>query len=399
MISPNIINSIGSSVVWEMTVTNGPVLNTGVFVDLTIPSEFTIISSTYIKGSLSGMTWTIGDMDVNETQKLIVVLQLTGTPASFSETFDFVADVNGLDTIESNNVLTDILQYQVISTEPLAGAVPDESACLCVDVSQNDTPCSQGTTEWRLDESSIVNGVLQSWDVLTGQGHFTPIDPTQSITFEYDLFCVSGGDEYEIACDVEVEIYPQLFNVDVFDHIIEEVLGPDLGPGGATVIQAQYPDMTIQEVVAKTWFVIRNKDGIITSGVQKPTHKELSGYLCSGEDTVFVWNIDGEPSFKLTDGTDFLGDPLSLKDCCCSSDSVCIPILMYDGTNIVNSAQLKSCLEQLTAAQLDGELTFEYLVNGQIETRINFFDETISGVRQIVIYKGSKTHLSNIIHV
>lgn len=319
MISPNIINSIGSSVVWEMTVTNGPVPNIGVFVDLTIPTEFTIISSTYIKGSLSGMTWTIGDMDVNETQKLIVVLQLTGTPASFSETFDFVADVNGLDTIESNNVLTDTLQYQVISTEPLAGAVPDESACLCIDVSQNDTPCSQGTTEWRLDESSIVNGVLQSWDVLTGQGHFTPIDPTQSITFEYDLFCVQGGDGYEIACDVPVEIYPQLNNIDIFNHTIHQVNGADLTPEEITLLEAEYQGIDLS---LYTWNLLRNSAGVTTSGVPLPIYKELSGYLCTDDGTVvFVWNDNGEVSFKLTDSTDFLGDPLTLTDCCCK-DSV-----------------------------------------------------------------------------
>ena len=209
MIRPNLINNTTTPVFWEVTVTNGPTENTGVTVTMTIPSEFTIKNSFYLKGSLIGSIWTLPTLSVNEQQKIILELELTGTPASFTEEYTFVANVSGMDTLTSNNTLTDKLSYQVVAVNPLAGGNPVQTSSLSVDVSANDTVCSEGTTEWRLDTTSVTNAVVQSWDILTGQGNFTAIDPTKNITFTYDIFCVQGLTEYESSCDIPVEIYPQ----------------------------------------------------------------------------------------------------------------------------------------------------------------------------------------------
>lgn len=320
MISPNIINNVGSSTIWTMTVVNGPTVNTNVSVALNIPSDFQIQSTNTVNGTVSGLTWNIGTMNPNITAKLIVVLTLAVTPSSFTEHYTFTATVSGLDTVLTNNVLTDYVDYQLITPQPLGGANPDFSSCLCIDVSLNDTPCSQGITEWRLNESSIVNGILQSWDKFTGKGSFTPIDPTKPITFTYDLFCVQGSDEYEVSCDVEGTIYPQLSNLNVFNHTIEQINGTSLDAPTTAVLTAQYPTLDLS---LYTWNVLYNANGEPTSGVPLPIYQEVSGYLCDADGkVVFVWNNNGEITFKYTDGTDFIGDPTLLTDCCCNKNTI-----------------------------------------------------------------------------
>lgn len=318
MISPILIQNVGSSVVWTVTVTNGNVTNAAVHVDLTIPVEFLINSVTSTKGTLAGTVWTIGSMSVNEVAKLILVIDLNTPPQGFNETFNFVAEVTGtVDTLLTNNILTDTVTYSAFTETPMAGAEADLTSCLCVDVSTNDTLCTQGCTEWRFNTLSLVNGIKNSWDVLTGQGSFTAIDPTENITFTYDLYCTQGEDEYLIQQNVPVTIYPQLSDKEVFDHSLIKVLGGDLTLGMTTVLEAQYP--TINDVSVFDWIILTNNDGDILSGVPFPIQSELSGYLCNEDgDIVFVWVIDGVLSFKKPDDTAYLGDVLLLKDCCCT---------------------------------------------------------------------------------
>ena len=320
----NIYNINGTlttdSVVWEIPIKSN-VDNPGAFVEVQYPTDFAFNSSEIISNNPSSYDdgtkiWTI-PLDADEVAILKLTLDFT-PPVDLEKTYEFLAGVNGLDTDPSNNGEAEVIEYKSVITEPLGGANPDQSSCLCVDVSTNDTSCSQGTTEWRLDETSIVNGILQSWDVSTGQGNFTAIDPTQPITFEYDLFCVIGTDEYEISCDVPVQIYPQLDSIDIFNHTIHQVDGADLTPEEITLLEAEYQGI---DLTLYTWNLLRNGAGVTTSGVPLPIYNELSGYLCTTDDTiVFVWNNNGDVSFKLADGTDFLGDPLSLADCCCQSN-------------------------------------------------------------------------------
>lgn len=318
MISPNLIKEIGAPVVWTITVTNGKVANSNVHVDLTIPSKFTVDSITSTKGILGGTVWTIGSMTVDEVSKMILVLNLNETPEGFEEDFEFKALVTGtVDTILTNNELIDNVTYRAFTESPLAGAEEDKTSCLCVDVSTNDTLCTQGCTEWRFNTISLVNGIKNEWDILTGKGSFTVIDPTENITFTYNLYCTQGDEEYLIQQNVPVTIYPQLSDKEVFDHSLIKVLGGDLTLGMIAVLEAQYP--TIDDVTVFDWIILINNDGDILSGVSFPIQSELSGYLCNEDgDIVFVWVIDGVLSFKKPDDTAYLGNVLLLTDCCCT---------------------------------------------------------------------------------
>lgn len=146
---------------------------------------------------------------------------------------------------------------------PDAGGVADLTSCLCIDVSQNDTECTYGTTEWRLDEDELVNGVLQYWDDATGKGGFTLIDPTLPITGKYDLWCVLGVDEFQKSCGVNFTIYPQLDNKNIFDHKISSKLYTELEAGDITVLEEQYPDLVLSEYC---WRLLKNANGDTTSG-------------------------------------------------------------------------------------------------------------------------------------
>lgn len=329
MINPTIITNIGGTTVWEILVQNGPTINTGVDVTITIPSEFNILSVTPTIGSFSGNIWTIDSLDPNQCEKLILVLELTTLPPNGTTEFCFDAVVTGLDTIPTNNTLTDCVSFNYIPTEPMGGANPDCTSCLCIDVSQNDTPCSEGVSEWRIRTNTIVNGILIDWDETTGQGNFTYIDPTKPITFEYDLFCILNGSEYEVACNVSAKINPNFESVNIFNHTISQVTCLDLTSDEIAILTASNPLIT--DICDYTWHVIRNGEGVLTSGVPLPKLKNLVGYLCSEGQIVFVWNNDGQIEYVLPDGATFLGDPLTLSDCCCKSE---------DG----NGDEIESCL-------------------------------------------------------
>ncbi len=146
---------------------------------------------------------------------------------------------------------------------PDAGGVADTTSCLCIDVAANDTECTYGITEYRLNPLSVVNGTMQYWDELTGKGGFTPTDPTLPITGTYDLWCVLGVDEYQKSCGVSFTIYPQLKDKDVFDHTISTVVFADLSLADIAVLTAQYPALSLADYC---WRVLRNADGDATSG-------------------------------------------------------------------------------------------------------------------------------------
>jgi uncharacterized repeat protein (TIGR01451 family) len=149
------------------------------------------------------------------------------------------------------------------SCTPDAGGVADLTSCLCIDVAANDTECTFGTSEWRLDTLSVVNGVLQYWDELTGKGGLTPIDPTLPITGKYSLWCVLGVDEFQKSCAVDFTIYPQLDNKDIFNHTISTVPFVELSVEDAAVVAAQYPGLLLSDYC---WRILRNANGEATSG-------------------------------------------------------------------------------------------------------------------------------------
>jgi len=246
------------------TITNdSPYVNTNVTASLVFGAGLSIKSTTQTKGTfnIGAKTLTIGTMQPNEVVTLTVDFKLTNANnAPFSVTFD----VTG--TSEDNNLVnnTSTFSLTVDACAPAAGAVADTSSCLCGSVGTNDTKCAKGITEWRINNPSITNGVLRTWDVLTGNYEFAyDNDPATAITFTYDLFCVQGVNEFLIAQNVPVTIRPQITDRKAFNHTTEKLSFADLTLDDVAVLQAQYPDLVISDYC---WDVIKNSHGEVTSG-------------------------------------------------------------------------------------------------------------------------------------
>lgn len=316
MINPTTLSGINQVIDWTLKAVNGPIANTGVFIDITIPSDFTIIPQVSVP-ELTMITptqwrYTIGDMAPLSEVEISIDVEMTATTNGFSFLYSFVGVVTGLDTLVPNNTLTDTIQYDFSTSIAMASAVDSTASCLCVDVSQYGTPCSEGTTEYRFDAGSIVNGVMITWDTNTGLGEFSYIDDSLPITFEYDLFCVNGGD-FLIAEDVVHTINPAIVDKNVYDHTIENIAYADLTVPESDLLQLQYPAL---DLTLSSWTVIRNADGVVTSGI--PVGSIFSGFLCDPASApVAVWDNSGVLEYKLLDGTDFLGDVTTLTSCCC----------------------------------------------------------------------------------
>lgn len=259
----------GESIIWKIPVTNlSPFPNTNVIVSDVMSGGTQYASHTVTKGTFDPLTgvWTVGDMSGESTETLTITVVVTDiTQAPFTNT----ATVTG-SLIEANTLDNTFTQTVTVENCPPTGAgLPDFTGCLCIDVSINDTKCTKGVTEWRLIPSSVTNSTSYHWDQLTGRGSFTPIDPTLPITGAYDLFCVQGTSITQISCNVSFTIYPQLENKSIFDHTIDHVEGSSLTPAEVALLGAQddYQGLTAAQIQAYCWTVIRNGDGVITSGI------------------------------------------------------------------------------------------------------------------------------------
>ena len=259
----------GESIIWKIPVTNlSPFPNTNVIVSDVMSGGTQYASHTVTKGTFDPLTgvWTVGDMSGESTETLTITVVVTDiTQAPFTNT----ATVTG-SLIEVNTLDNTFTQTVTVENCPPTGAgLPDFTGCLCIDVSINDTKCTKGVTEWRLIPSSVTNSTSYHWDQLTGRGSFTPIDPTLPITGAYDLFCVQGTSITQISCNVSFTIYPQLENKSIFDHTIDHVEGASLTPAEVALLGAQddYQGLTAAQIQAYCWTVLRNGDGVITSGI------------------------------------------------------------------------------------------------------------------------------------
>ena len=232
-------------------------------------------------------TWFIASMPGKTTTTLKFWVTVTDVGLG---PFTITGDTTG--TLVDPNLVDNTFSLTANASEctPDAGGVNDTTSCLCINVATNDTPCTYGVTEYRLDELSIVNGTLQYWDELTGIGGFTPIDPTLPITGTYDLWCVLGVDEYNKSCGITFTIYPQLEDKDIFNHTINTVEYGDLSVDDLAVLAAQYPALTLADYC---WRVLRNADGDATSGEPvdcNDTQDTRTIHLCSAVDCEDIVN-------------------------------------------------------------------------------------------------------------
>ena len=296
MITPTLINTVGAKVLWTITVENKEVPNTGVYTNLTIPPVFSITDTILItNGTLTAGVWSIGNLAPSEVAKLILEIEYVGPTAGFDVNFDFVAQVFGLDTVSTNNTLTDTVNYKSLACGPLGGGVEDFSGCLCINVSENDTPCTEGTSQWVLNTASVTNSVTYRWDGTTGKGSFTPVDPSKPITGTYTLNCINGASTVQVSCDVPFTIYPQLESKTIFDHKLSNKEGTDLTATEIATIKTQpeYTSLTDAEIQSYCWNTLLNGEGVLVGGWAVDCNEKQDArtfFECSAEDCTNVPN-------------------------------------------------------------------------------------------------------------
>ena len=275
------VSQNGDLIMWSIPVTNNAAYtDTNVVVTDVSTAGTSYVSHTVTKGTFNPTTgvWTIGDLEAKKTETLKLTVRVVDISlAPFVNT----ASVTGtlIDNNIGDNTFTQTVPAAICA--PAGGVAPSFSSCLCGDLSRITTKCTQGVTEWRLIASSVVNGINQYWNTQDGTFGFTPIDPTLPVTFAYDLFCVKGAEEYQISCAVPYTITPQLVNKSVFDHIVSQVKITDLTVADIAVLQAQYPNLTVTDYC---WQVIKNADGVVTSGIPldcDPTVDNRTFVICT----------------------------------------------------------------------------------------------------------------------
>jgi hypothetical protein len=278
-------NQNGDKFYYNIVVSNNsPYTDTNIITTITpLPTGIAFDHVEKTQGSFNQgtLTWTIPSMPGKTTTSLRLWVTVTDvTEGPFSITYTSIGTLT--DPNLANNTKT--LTAELSGCAPDAGGNDDFSSCLCINVAANDTPCTYGTTEWRLNESSVVNGVVNNWDTLTGKGDFTVIDPTEPITGTYDVWCVVGVDEFQKSCGVEFTIYPQLDNKNIFDHTIQTVPYSSLSPQQIVTLSAQYPTLSLSEYC---WRVLKNGDGVTTSGEPVDCDEEIDTrtfFFCSESD-------------------------------------------------------------------------------------------------------------------
>lgn len=274
----NTIHAINDLTYWRITVTNGPVPNTNVEVDFTIPAEFSISSSTIVPvGTLVGTTWTIGAMSAGQIYSADIILKFDGPLPGVSESFIVEASVSGTgDTNSSNNTKTDTILFEVLSCDPLASG-SNCAAGLKFNLSECSTPCTQGATpEWVINPESEVNINIISFDEETGVGFYEFIDPSIPGSFTWGLNCILGESTIVICASYTMTLNPLIADKDVFDHTANFIEGSTLTAGQIATLKSQsaYSGLTDEQIQDLCWEVIYNADGDLVGGW---------GHNCTGE--------------------------------------------------------------------------------------------------------------------
>lgn len=270
---------------------NSLYLNTNVSVTFTIAPGLAYHSITPVVGSLPPGTsynsitnvLTLPNMSPGQEIKFNYIVQVTNIALG---PFAMEAVVSAtIDSIVLNNSLTwDITVESCSTCNPAAGAVDDENACLCGSVATNDTPCSYGTTRYVLNYASVTNGVVASWDESTGTYSATFDDPTQTLSFQYSIWCDIGEDSYETSGPATVTINPLISDISFFNHTISTVPYSSLSPTDIGVLSAQYPSLVLSEYC---WRILRNAAGEATSGEPVDCAEEIDTrtfFICSDVD-------------------------------------------------------------------------------------------------------------------
>jgi uncharacterized repeat protein (TIGR01451 family) len=219
----------GDEINWVITVKNdGPFDNTGVYAQDTIPPGLAYKTWSAEKGdfNMSNGKWTVGNVPVGKSYKLTITYKVTDITLATEESgvFGFYnsAQVFG-DNIDPNSINNTVDNFVEITTcPPAAGAVGDPASCLCGSVAINDTPCSHGTTEYRLTVGSKVN-LHADFDIETDGSYNAMgmvLNPYEDASFTYSIWCIVGGDEFQTSGPATVVI-PALWPASFTDSLVD----------------------------------------------------------------------------------------------------------------------------------------------------------------------------------
>jgi hypothetical protein len=249
MLSPNTINALNQIVIWTFSVPNGPINNAGVSVVVTLPVGWAIQPGVVPSmGTFAGNTWTIGAMIANQTASIAIPVKnstLVGSPWVFG------AQVFGMDTNISNNQFTESVTLTSCDIcPPSAGAVADPFACICGNVSTNDTRCTSGITTWIPQALSEVNCVINNMDASTGAYNISVLDLTLPWSFQYSIWCDDGSGPLQTSGPALVSGAAVLVNLNKIPRIVQEDFNP--------LAAANTVTLSIAPIAGYDVFVFRN---------------------------------------------------------------------------------------------------------------------------------------------
>lgn len=275
----------GDIINWLITITNnGPSANTNVKVQDSIAPGLIYQSYTIgppEKGTFNMSTglWTVGTHNVGVSYTILIKYRVVDISLATAESdaygFALSAVISG-DNIDPNDINNTKTAFVGITTcAPSAGAVNDIPACLCGTVAANDTPCTHGTTQYRITVGSLVNlDPSFTLDIVTGEYNAMGkiLDPFEPASFTYSIWCIVGLDELQTSGPATVEI-PALFAAAFTDTLVDNGDGTITHTSVAGVITifnignvgTVYPSVIVANVTL-TILTLRNFTKIDDSG-------------------------------------------------------------------------------------------------------------------------------------
>lgn len=224
----------GDKVYWTLyAVNNGINPEPNAKVQITIPPGLIIETYTADKGTLNKTTglWTVGGVNVGTSYKNIVTFKVTDISLATEESglfgFELLAEMTGdnIDPNSSNNTKTGFIE--ITNCPPSAGAVNDLNACFCGSVAYNDTPCTHGTTKYKLTLGSLVNiDPAFTLDEATGEYNVNGmiLNPYEPAEFTYSIWCATTDGELQTS-GLATVTFPALLSSSYTDTVV------DLGNG------------------------------------------------------------------------------------------------------------------------------------------------------------------------
>ena len=224
------VTKVGDEIKWTIVVSNnGAFDDPNVSVQDTIPPGLAYKTYVAEKGTFNKTTgkWTVGLVPVGKSYQLIITYKVISMDYLTDESgvFGFynVAVISGdyVDPNDDDNTVDNFIE--VTTCAPSAGAIGDANACLCGDLSGDDTECTHWNTEYRIVPGSLVN--LDPAFVLNTDGTYNAsgllLNPYIQATFQYKIWCVDGPDQLETAGPALVVIpaqFPSTFTDVVTDN-------------------------------------------------------------------------------------------------------------------------------------------------------------------------------------